>query len=343
MVFLGLFFAFFSGLVGGLAPLPLKYMRRYGYEHWGLVVAIIGYLAIPWLAVFAICPDTFGALRDIPVRDFIVGNVFSMAWGIANVLYFLCLMRIGFSLGQSILAGTAIPAGVVIPMLLKASGKFADSPGPLSASGLTILAGTIAMLVGVRLVAKAGFGREAAQGGGVKRRDGGFMAGLVMSIVAGILSIGISFSFVYTQEPIAEAFIKHGTDENAAPTAVRAATLLGGALVNLLYPLWLLCKNRSWGVFVGPGSLRDFMLSLPIGIITIVSFVMGSTGMVMLGALGASVGFGINQAMQIAASQAVGRFTGEWRGVPSEHIRTMTIAVIVLLASVAIVAVARAM
>ncbi len=341
MSILGLTVIFLSGLIGGLAPLPLKFMRRYDYEHWGLIVCLVGYLAIPWAAVFAVCPDTLGALRDIPAHDFLLGNLFSMAWGVANVLYFLCLMRIGFSLGQSILTGVAIPAGVVIPMVLKASGKFADSPGPLSPSGLVILAGVVLMLAGVVLISKAGFGREAAQGDARKNRDGGFLAGLVMSVVAGVLSVGISFSFVYTQDSIGAAFIAHGAGRDAAPTAVRAVTLLGGAFVNLAYPVWLLCKNRSWGRFSGPGSLRDFALSLPIGAVTIASFAMGSTGMVLLGALGASVGFGINQAMQIAASQAVGYFSGEWHGVPRRYTRTMGVAVALLLAAVAIIAAAR--
>ncbi len=336
----GFLAVFLAGLAAGFAPLPLKFMRRFSYEHWGLVSGLVGYFIIPWTALFFICPDVPGALRAVPLRAFLVGNAFSAAWGVANVLYCICLVRIGFCLTQGILAGVAIPAGVVIPMILKGSGVFADAPGPLSRSGLVIMLGVAMMLAAVFLVSRAGFGREAAAGGGdqERRKGGAFLAGLAMCVVAGITSIGISFSFVYTQEAVGAAFVAHGATEANAPAAVRVVTLLGGALVNLLYPVFLLFRNRSWGVFVAEGSRREVLLAIPFGIVVIVSFVLMSSGMALLGALGPSIGFGVNQAMQIVGSQSVGFLFGEWRGVPRRHVRTMYAAIALLLAAVAVIA-----
>ena len=341
---IGFIVVFLSGLIGGYAPLPVKFMRRYGYEHWGLVTGFLGYLAFPWAALFAICPDVPGALADVPLRAFLVGNAFSMAWGLANVLYCISLLKIGFSLTTGILAGIAIPAGVVTPMILKGSGKFAEAPAPLSPGGLVVLAGVATMLAGVVLLSRAGFARDAARGGwtpGIgpdgKASRGGFVAGLVMCVAAGILSIGISFSYVYTQDAIGRAFLAHGTSEAGAPGAVRTVTLLGGALVNLLFPLFLLWRNRSWGVFAGEGSRLDFARSAAVGAVTIISFVMASTGMSLLGGWGPSVGFGVNQAMQILGSQSVGLIFGEWRGVPRPAVRNMVWGVVLLLLAVAVI------
>ncbi len=330
---------FLAGLIGGFAPLPLKFMRKFAYEHWGLVSSLVGFVIIPWAMLFLICPDVPGALRAVPLRALLVGNAFSVAWGIASVLYCICLVKIGFSLTHGILSGIAIPAGVITPMILKGSGVFANSPGPLSRSGLVILLGVAIMLAAVILVSRAGFGREAAIGGGSqrKRKGGAFLAGLAMCVIAGLTSIGMSFSFVYTQEAIGAAFMAHGTTDANAPTAVRVVTLLGGAVVNLIYPIFLLFHNRSWGVFVADGSLREILLAIPFGAIIIISAVMTSTGMTLLGALGPSIGFGVNQAMQIVGSQSVGFLFGEWRGVPRRHVCTMIVAIALLLAAIAVI------
>ena len=331
---------FLAGLLGGFAPLSLKFIRRFAYEHWGLVSSLVGFLIVPWTMLFFICPDVPGALRAIPLRAFLVGNALSAAWGVANILYCICLVRIGFSLTHGILSGIAIPAGVITPMILKGSGVFADAPGPFSRSGLVILLGVAMMLAAVVLVSKAGFGRENAAGGGNqgKRRGGTFLAGLAMCVIAGLASIGISFSFVYTQEAIGAAFVAHGTEAGKASAAVRVVTLLGGALVNVLYPVFLLFHNRSWGVFVADGGRREILLAIPFGAIIIVSMVMTSVGMALLGALGPSIGFGVNQAMQIVGSQSVGFLFGEWHGVPRRYIRTMAVAIALLLAAVAVIA-----
>ncbi len=336
----GFLVIFLAGLVGGFAPTSLKFMRRFAYEHWGLVSSLVGFFIVPWTLLSLICPDVPGALRAIPLRAFLVGNALSAAWGIANVLYCICLVRIGFSLTHGILSGIAIPAGVITPMILKGSGVFADAPGPLSRSGLVILLGVAMMLAAVALISKAGFGRENSTGGGRQRTCGGgtFLAGLAMCVIAGIASIGISFSFVYTQEAIGAAFVAHGTDAGKASAAVRVTTLLGGAMVNMLYPVFLLFRNRSWSVFVADGSRREILLAIPFGAIIIASMVLTCVGMPLLGALGPSIGFGVNQAMQIVGSQSVGFLFGEWRGVPRRYIRTMAVAIVLLLAAVAVIA-----
>ena len=64
---------------------------------------------------------------------------------------------------------------------------------------------------------------------------------------------------------------------------------------------------------------------------------MASTGMSLLGGWGPSVGFGVNQAMQILGSQSVGLIFGEWRGVPRPAVRTMVWGVILLLLAVAVI------
>ena len=57
-----------------------------------------------------------------------------------------------------------------------------------------------------------------------------------------------------------------------------------------------------------------------------------------MGALGASVGWGVYQAMQIMGNQGVGFLSGEWKGVEGKPRRQMYAAIVILLVAAVVVA-----
>jgi hypothetical protein len=61
-------------------------------------------------------------------------------------------------------------------------------------------------------------------------------------------------------------------------------------------------------------------------------------GMLLLGALGASIGFGVQQAMQMLGGQTVGFASGEWRGITGKPRNQMYLAIAVLITAAAIMA-----
>ena len=328
-----------GGVLAGGCAAPIKLMRRYRFEHWAFVSALTGQVLLPWMVTLTVCPGAASALRSVDSAVLLKANLFSMAWGVANVLCGLCLVRIGFSLSIGLLTGIGLPIGVLLPMVFRGTGQFADAPGLATPSGLLILAGVGVMVVAVVLTAKAGFGRDAS-GQGERTQGGRFRTGLLMASVAGLLQVGLSFAFVYSQGPISDALAAHGASTLFAGLGVWAVTLPGGALVNLVYPAWLLTRNRSWSVLLS--SPRELTLSVTIGIAFFLFFMTMGTGMRWLGALGASVGFGISQAAQILASQAIGFLSGEWRGVEGQPRRQMVRAIVLLLIAVAVMAAGRA-
>jgi hypothetical protein len=60
--------------------------------------------------------------------------------------------------------------------------------------------------------------------------------------------------------------------------------------------------------------------------------------MLLLGALGGSIGWGIQQAMQMTGSQALGFVSGEWRGVHGRPRKQMLLAIAILIVAAAILA-----
>jgi hypothetical protein len=103
------------------------------------------------------------------------------------------------------------------------------------------------------------------------------------------------------------------TPETLTILPVWATGAFGGAMINLLYPIYLMTRRRSWGVLLTNWS--EVGLTFIMGVQTWLALTLPGKGAVMLGALGASIGFGIQQAMQMVGGQGTGFISGEWRGV----------------------------
>jgi L-rhamnose-H+ transport protein len=330
-----------AGLVMGTSPWPLKLMRRFRYEHFAFVSMLTALVILPWAITFAMCPAPLAALRDVNPRFLLVANGFALCWGVAQVLALLCFLRIGVSLTYGILCSIGAVAGVIVPMIVKASGIFQQAPGLLSKPGLIVLAGTAVMLVGVVLAPQAGAEREklkAATASAAPR--GSFAVGLMMVVLAGLLSVGWGCAFTYSQDAIIHAMKAHGAADFPAGIAVWAVALPGAALPNVLYPAWLLTRNKSWGTLAArPG---DVALSLLYAVLFFCPSILLGKGMLLLGPLGASVGWGIVQGTLILGGQALGFVSGEWRGVGGRPRRQIYAAIVLLVIAMIVMAGAKA-
>jgi L-rhamnose-H+ transport protein len=324
-----------AGLIMGGGAWPMKLMRKYQFEHWWLIGMFTGLIVMPWILTLTMCPNAIAAYRSVPLNTILLSNAFALSWGIANVLCGLCFVRIGMALTGAIMTGLGVSLGVAIPMIFKGSGLFKDAPNVSSPAGQMALIGVGIMLVGVIFVSLAGFGRDKALAK-LQKTSGSFLGGLIMTIVAGALSCGISFAFVYGQGPIVAAMKAQGAGDIPSTFAVWAVGLLGGSLVNLAFPIYLLNKNKSWGVFAQ--SWRETLLAMIIGVQFCISVALMGKGMLILGALGASVGFGIQQAAQMMGSQGVGFISGEWRGVQGTPRYQMYAAIAILVVAACVMA-----
>jgi L-rhamnose-H+ transport protein len=308
---LGLLVIVVSGIAIGTSPWPIKCMKRFEYEHWAFVAMFSGLLAGPWLVTVLACPNALGAFRSVGLPVLVKANLFSLSWGIGNILYLLCLLRIGVSLANGILAGVGVSLGVITPMIFKGTGVFSNAPELSSPAGWTILGGVAVMQCGVVLISLAGLGRQGLQGdqSGSGSR---FLVGLLMAITAAALSVGFSFAFVYSQGPILEAMAVRGAGDAAANVSVWAAGLLAGVLLNVAYPAYLMTKHRSWErLWRNP---REVALAATFWLMFFAGLAMMGKGMLLMGSLGASVGFGVQQTIQMLGGQTVGFCSGEWRG-----------------------------
>jgi L-rhamnose-H+ transport protein len=109
-------------------------------------------------------------------------------------------------------------------------------------------------------------------------------------------------------------------------------------LVNVIYPAILIAREGSWKKFVNhPGQV---LVSALIGIQFFAGVLLMGQGMLALGVLGASVGFGMSQGMQIIGGQILGFVSGEWKGAPSKARSLIFLAIALLLVAAIVLALA---
>lgn len=159
-----------------------------------------------------------------------------------------------------------------------------------------------------------------------------------MSIITicGILSAGISFTCIFSQDEIVRAVTARWGIPVAANSSVWAIALLGGMLVNVVYPAILIPREGSWGRLArNPGQV---LVSALIGIQFFVGVLLMGQGMLAL--VGASVGLGMSQGMQIIGGQILGFVSGEWKGAPSSARSLIYLAIALLLIAAIVLALA---
>ena len=341
---IGILLVTLAGLGTGTIAWPMKLMRTLSFEHYWFLAMLVSLVIFPWAVVLCCVPNPWEVYAKVGWWPIVLCNLLSISWGIANVLYGICVLRIGAALTGAILSGVAAAVGVTVPMVLKGSGVFEKAPDLASKTGLVILLGVAVIVAGVVLSTLAGLGRDRAlqKSTATVGTSGSFLIGLIMAVAAGMLSVGLALGFVYTQDPIIKAVTARGGTAIPAGMAVWAIGLLGGAAANLAYPAWLMTKNRSWGMLFTSGRDAGLAVILGLQFIIAVTLLLGE-GMLLLGATGAAVGFGIQQAMQLLGNQGVGFFSGEWRGVRGKPLQLMIAAVAVLLAAVCILALGKAL
>ncbi len=133
-----------------------------------------------------------------------------------------------------------------------------------------------------------------------------------------------------------EAVKQQGVGEITANFTVWALACVGGALVNILYAVFWMTKKKTWNLlFI---RKDEFICGALFGAQFLVSVILMGRGMVLLGILGASVGYGIQQSMQVIGNQVVGFVGGEWLGVKGKPRKTMYLALGIIFLAVIILA-----
>lgn len=300
----GVGLALASGLLAGNCMLPMKFVRGWAWENTWLVFTIVSLIVLPWALALACVPQLGRVYAELPARAYVFPLLFGFGWGIAQALFGISIARLGMALGYAIIVGLGALLGTLVPLVVKNRSII------MTLQGTLILTGMLVMVSGITIAAQAGQIRESGEN--TKRSD--YRGALLLAIVCGLMAPMLNYSFAFGDAIAAQA-IKLGTLPETAGYAVWPVALFGGLIPNLVYCLWLLRSNRSWGKF--PSQLfANASCGALMGAFWMGAMALYGVSSVWLGVLGTSVGWALFQIFMIITANLSGVLAGEWRSAP---------------------------
>ena len=304
---LGIVLAVAAGLMVGNCMLPLNYLHKWRWENAWIIFTLVALVLVPWTLAFLRVPNLLSVYSNVNSASFMIPFLFGAGWGVAQVLFGLAVIRAGMALSFAITIGLSAALGSLVPILLR------HPQALVTGRGLVLLLGQLLMVTGVVVCCWAGRRREREQKADAATTTArSYVAGVSLAALAGLLAPMLNYALAFGDNLIHEAILQH-TLRADAPYAVWPIALAGGAVPNILYPLWLLQRNKTWVNFrpVWP----EITLGMIMGLLWMGSVAIYGTATTLLGVLGASIGWSIYQICIIVMANVSGWIAGEWKGV----------------------------
>ena len=304
---LGIVLAVAAGLMVGNCMLPLNYLHKWRWENAWIIFTLVALVLVPWTLAFLRVSNLLSVYSNVNSASFMIPLLFGAGWGVAQVLFGLAVIRAGMALSFAITIGLSAALGSLVPILLR------HPQALVTGRGLVLLLGQLLMVTGVVVCCWAGRRREREQKADAATATArSYLAGVSLAALAGLLAPMLNYALAFGDNLIHEALLQH-TLRADAPYAVWPIALAGGAVPNILYPLWLLQRNKTWVNFrpVWP----EITLGMIMGLLWMGSVAIYGTATTLLGVLGASIGWSIYQICIIVMANVSGWIAGEWKGV----------------------------
>ena len=337
---IGIIWAFTAAIFLGVFALPTKYVKNYEWENtWGAFY-LIGMFIIPVLVAVLMLKglgSTYAAISPV-----LIVSVISLGfiWGCGIICWGWGIATIGMSLGFSVLIGTVILSGSILPFFLGNADKVFTLPG------LTIIGGILVCVLGVAANGISGILREKAQTKGQTVEKKTMVKGLIICLVGGLLAAGCNLAF-HVGSKVAGIDRISGEQFNNPPyltgLSVWMLVFIGGGISTCSFAFYLLTKNKTWSKFKAPRSGRNLVMSALMALSHFACLFFYGLSAWKLGVLGTSVGFAIFEAFSIIVANGLGVMTGEWKGADSRGMRWMAIGLTVLVLGIVVISVGNAM
>src|SRR6202171_1993052 len=156
-VVLGVFLHFIGGFASGSFYIPYKKVKSWHWESYWLVGGLFSWLIAPIFAAWLIVPGFWGIIRAISESTIFWTYFMGVLWGIGGLTFGLSMRYLGMSLGMAVALGYCAAFGTLMPPIFR--GEFARQVLG-TRSGLVILAGVAACLVGIAFAGAAGVSKE---------------------------------------------------------------------------------------------------------------------------------------------------------------------------------------
>ena len=318
---------------------PQKFIRCWSWETFWIVQAAFCWLIWPIVGALLTIPELGAVLIEAwhtcPQR-LILSFCFSLAYGIGGIAFNYSIRYIGFSLTYAIAIGLSSVLGTTIPPLVRGELlSILTKPG-----AVWVVAGIATGALGIAFCGIAGRLKErnlSQQESG--KGDFSLIKGLLLSILAGVLSAFYHFAITVTQ-PVIEIAADHGAGHWQGNVAYLTANT-GAFVTSAIYALWLARKNRSLGELVKleqnserASLFANYALAILVGTLWYGQFFFYNLGHVRMGEDYAFTSWAIHMTLLVLFSNLTGLFFREWKGATRHTIIYVVLGVLVLVAAV---------
>lgn len=351
-IILGVLFHFIGGFASGSFYIPYKKIEGWAFETYWIVGGIFSWLIVPPLTAWLTIPNFTDIIGHTSIS--IIGWTYLMGslWGVGGLCYGLAVRYIGVSLGSTIILGLCSVVGALIPSfyynLFPQSGKdnFTDMLHTLW--GQMVLVGLLLCVVGIIICGRAGLLKEReltnkdAKSQQINK-DYRFAAGIVASIVSGVLSACFSFG-IETGKTMADVANQLWQDSYPGQgnslfqnNVTYVVILWGGLTTNFVWCMVLNVNNKTFSNYIDKTTplLKNYLYAALAGTMWFLQFFFYGMGESKLGN-GASSWI-LHMAFIILIANVWGIVLKEWRGVSKKVLLTLLAGIAVIVASVAVV------
>jgi L-rhamnose-H+ transport protein len=324
----GLILLIAAGVMNASFSLPMKFTRKWAWENTWLVWSVYALLLLPAAVALLTIPHLGSVYQHAGSGIIIAVALFGAGWGVAQVLFGLALEVIGIALTFSIVLGLSAAMGSLIPLVRLHRDQM------FTASGLTAIAGILLVLAGVAVCAVAGRMRESAQAVATRSRIP-FMQGLAMAIASGICASMMNFGVAFGG-PLIAASSASGTKSYFTVNSIWLPLMLGGAIPNLAYCIYLMRRNQTSGKFAGESTRSYWALAFVMACFWFGSSLLYGAAISMLGNLGAVLGWPLFMSLIVIIASLLGVLTGEWKSAGPKPLSVQITAVMILVVAVVV-------
>lgn len=259
---LGVLLHWIGGLAAASFYIPYRAVQRWSWETYWLVGGFFSWIVAPSLIGALLVPDLYGNIAAAPRSAIFWAYFFGVLWGIGGLTFGLTMRYLGIALGMAVVLGFCAAFGTLMPPI------FAGEFGSLlaSSSGLTVLAGVAACLLGIAISGAAGMSKEnelSPEQKAAAVKEFNFKKGMLVAAFSGVLSACFAYGLA-AGRPIGEITLRALENSGGSPfwqnLPVLVVVLWGGFTTNFLWCAVLNIRNRSAHQYLNTG--RDHIAEM---------------------------------------------------------------------------------
>jgi L-rhamnose-H+ transport protein len=313
---------------------PQKRVKGWSWQSYWLVQAAFCWFLLPIIGAWLTIPELGKVLAEAPHGAMLASFLLGAAYGIGGTAFGVSIRYIGFSLTYAIAIGLSTVLGTLIPPLV--AGTLGTT---LSKAGAGwVIGGIVIGMVGIAFTGAAGRMKERDLSAQSKLEGFLLVKGLLLSLLAGVLSAVYGFALAAGQ-PIADVAANHGAGVFQG-NVIYIFSNTGAFISTGIYCLWLHRKHKTPGEIVELPAATE-KASLPVnwamavltGCLWYGQFFFYNLGHVRMGDY-KFTSWAIHMIMLILFSIIVGWFLHEWRGARSKTKLAVAVAFCVLVGAV---------